>query len=64
MCCAAVYHVYSIVSLQVRVWDPVTLACHHILRRPLDGQGLLCMMALNGEVWAGVGDGVRLWGRE
>ena len=48
---------------EVRVWDPETMACEHTLREAA-GAEVLCLTAVGGEVWGGVGSTVVVWGRD
>ncbi len=49
-------------AIQVRVWDLATLSCERAVRQPAcDYVGAL--LALEGEVWAGVGRALVVWGR-
>ncbi len=46
---------------ELRVWDLERLECEVVLRQPAD---VLALAAADGEVWAGVGHAVVVWGRE
>lgn len=47
---------------QVRVWDLATLALERTLPQP-GGADVRYLLGCPGEVWAGVGEEVVVWGR-
>ena len=47
---------------EVRVWDLATLRCERALRQPV-GDDVSGFVVAEGELWAGVGEAVVVWGR-
>jgi len=45
----------------LHVWNPDTLVCEHIIKRT---GWLECILAVDGEVWCGVGAHLVVWGRD
>jgi hypothetical protein len=52
----------SMKRYEVRVWDLETLACERTLPQPVRGDEVLCLAAVRGRVWGGVGEEVVVWG--
>jgi WD40 repeat protein len=47
---------------EVRVWDLASLECEHTLPQPVDAD-VNALLAVGGEVWAGVGSALVVWRR-